>query len=393
MGIKDKLTDKLIIDTTEVPIDIFFGYNTKQKDTQILLEIKKTYPTKYNINNDTLIGIEVEVENILCRADCAPIWKHKEDGSLRNYGVEYISQPIQAQYIPSVLFYLHRKLKRENVPLYTPRTSIHVHINVQDMSFKQIQAFTILYLCFESLLYEYAGKNRNKSIFCVPLSHAGYVKFLMDFFHYKDNRNRHFMSFFYDWHKYTGFNLNPISTLGTIEFRHLSGTDDVEYISKWVSIILALKEASLVYKVEDLFKVIAELNTNSEYYIFASNIFKDSLQFFPNINTLQEIMEKDISHIKECFFQKKKIEIDADIFEESYFYTRHKIQKLKKEEFNYNEYSIVELERQLTKLYKMHLISNKKEDKEKIKLEYTKIYSILVEKKKTIAALENEKLW
>lgn len=370
--------------TIEPPIDTFYGRNTTQRYTKELMRIKELYPSVHKINNHTLVGIEVEVENIQNKIECPYIWSYKEDGSLRNDGIEYVSRPIEAQYIPSALAYLREKLHENNIPDYTSRTSIHVHINVQDMSFKQIQVFTILYLCFESLLYAYAGKERNKSIFCVPLSHAGYVGNLRAFFSYSDSFSTNFINIFRQWHKYTGFNLNPIHTFGTIEFRHLSGTEDVEYISKWVVLILALKEAALIYKMEDLFKVIAELNTNSEYYIFASNIFKEALQYLPNMNNLQTIMEKDISHIKECFFLNKQLLVDKVAFKTSYFYVRHNMQKKHKDLTNYEEFTITELEPLLKDVYDKYHNTDSQEERNALVITYTKIRDIIVKKKREI---------
>lgn len=378
--LKKKVVKQEIENALEVPIDTFYGRATKQRHKKILDNIKETYPTKHKIDNDTLIGIEVEVENIPDKVDCTPVWAYKEDGSLRNNGIEYVSAPMEAQYVPSALSYLKHHLNSANNPEYTPRTSIHVHMNVQNMSFKQVQVFTLLYLCFESLLYSYAGNGRNKSIFCVPLSHAGYVGNLRGFFSFNDFSSTAFTEYFRHWHKYTGFNLHPVHQFGTVEFRHLAGTDDVEYISKWVSLILALKEAALVYNLEDLFKVISDLNTNSEYYIFASNIFKDSLQYV-NVNSLQDTMEKDISHIKDCFFPNKQRTFDKEAFKTSYFYIRHKIKEVVKEVSKYDGMTLLELEKRLKELYTAYHASMKQTTRDKISIEYGEVQTAIKNKK------------
>lgn len=365
-----KKKPKSIIENTHtVPVDAFYGRITHQKFKKEMEAIKNNFPTEYNIDNTTLVGIEVEVENIINRPDCAG-WRYKEDGSLRNNGAEYVSFPMEAQYVPSALTFLNHSLSCSNEPKWTSRTSIHVHINVQDMSFKQIQAFVVLYLCFESILYAYAGNNRHKSIFCVPLSHAGYIKSLRNLFSEDDTTTNGFLNVFKCWHKYTGFNLRPIHDFGTIEFRHLSGTDDVEYISKWVSLILCLKEAACIYSMEDLFKVISELNTNSEYYIFASNIFKDNMQYIPN-NALQSLMEKDVSHIKECFIPNEKTKFDDASFTTSYMYIRNKIQNIKKEAFD--DLTLEELVNMIKEQYALYHKTKDPVEREAIALVYRQL--------------------
>jgi hypothetical protein len=37
------------------------------------------------------------------------------------------------------------------------------------------------------------------------------------------------------WHKYTAFNLLPLIKQGSVEFRHLQGTDDEVLLNQWLS--------------------------------------------------------------------------------------------------------------------------------------------------------------
>ena len=37
------------------------------------------------------------------------------------------------------------------------------------------------------------------------------------------------------WSKYTALNILPLNKYGTIEFRHLEGTDDIEKITAWLN--------------------------------------------------------------------------------------------------------------------------------------------------------------
>ena len=42
------------------------------------------------------------------------------------------------------------------------------------------------------------------------------------------------------WHKYTAFNVRPLSAYGTIEFRHLQATEDTATFSLWLNMIYNL---------------------------------------------------------------------------------------------------------------------------------------------------------
>jgi hypothetical protein len=37
------------------------------------------------------------------------------------------------------------------------------------------------------------------------------------------------------WHKYTALNIIPLQKIGTVEFRHLQGTGDIEIFTEWVT--------------------------------------------------------------------------------------------------------------------------------------------------------------
>lgn len=45
--------------------------------------------------------------------------------------------------------------------------------------------------------------------------------------------------------KYAALNINPMRTLGTVEFRHMGGTTHMKEISDWINVILQLKKSSI----------------------------------------------------------------------------------------------------------------------------------------------------
>lgn len=215
------------------------------------------------VGSTELIGIEVEVENYAPReATLNKAWTVTSDGSLRNNGAELITRPIQAMYAPPMLNYLFNQFL--NIDCYFgTRTSIHVHLNVQDLTRAQALDFVLVYSVFEKLLYKFVGEGRQKNIYCVPLSDCDLLVNLID---YGETRNR-------EWSKYTGLNTLPIHDKGTIEFRHMHGTTDIKKLSTWVNLITKLKEYVKRVGTSHIRAAIAEMNDEFDFGSMLQDIF------------------------------------------------------------------------------------------------------------------------
>lgn len=222
-------------------------------------------------DNDTLIGIEVEVENIKERPILHYYWNETEDGSLRNYGVEYTSIPLTGNQIPYALSYLKIKLEENNVPSFSQRTSIHIHLNVRNYSWERIKSLLTLYAIFEKHFFNLAGSKREENIFCVPLYKCMQLTVI-----------NNLEAYVKEWSKYSAINLGTIigteacKCFGTIEFRHLYGTLDIPIILFWINSIIKLHIASDIYNFNTLKETILTLNTTSEYIQLYKNIFEET---------------------------------------------------------------------------------------------------------------------
>jgi len=154
-----------------------------------------------------------------------------KDGSLRNNGMEFVTRPVTFDRALELFDYLHVNLKLGSEP-YTHRTSTHVHVNVASMSMGELKHFVMLYALFEPVFFKYAGTTRQHNIHCVPLSYTLLPK------HYASSVN----SLVDMWSKYTAFNLKPVKTQGTVEFRHLYGTGDKKVYQQWLTMLKELWE-------------------------------------------------------------------------------------------------------------------------------------------------------
>ena len=223
------------------------------------------------ITQNALLGIEIEVENIPNLVPLDTYWSTHEDGSLRNYGREFVSGALNPQQCVVALDYFFKHLKQSNPDYsFSNRTSIHVHLNVRDMTQDQIYAMVLLYAIFEKFFYQFAGKRRLNSIFCVPLFRSNMLSKAYEMI-YGLNQT---------WHKYSGLNLRPMLDsedrrgYGTIEFRHLYGTDDQETILSWLQAIICLRHYAMQENVaETLLREIETMNTTSSYMSLFMKVF------------------------------------------------------------------------------------------------------------------------
>jgi hypothetical protein len=264
----------------------------------------------------TYIGVEIELENISkteCRNISGSTWQNIEDGSLKVRGREFVTVPIKAKYIEVELDRLFSGLKE---PVASSRCSVHIHINVREMTLQEIGKFMILYSIFERSLYRFTGDRWNSN-FCVPLYASPYYpKQLLTqlFMEGQSGKNMNF-----SWYKYFGFNICPIFGLdgsnvqGTIEFRHLKGTTDTKYIINWINLIISLKIFSKKYDVATLEGILLTMNSDSSYIELCHSIFGKYSNLLLNQPTFKEDVESCVTATKNMCFDKNKVEDKIEI--------------------------------------------------------------------------------
>jgi hypothetical protein len=221
------------------------------------------------IASKDLIGIEVEVENVKpTAAKLNRAWALKNDGSLRNDGYEFVTQPIEAHYAPPALHHLLKEYLSTEC-CFSPRTSVHVHLNMKDFDTEQVIDFLVVYSVFERLLYRFAGRGRIKNIYCVPVTETHLLRYFVS------TGVRGIANF---WSKYTGLNLLPLRELGTVEFRHMHGTFDVEKLSLWIGMITSLKEYIRKTPTKEIRATLFQMNDTYDFESFMRTVFGEYAQ-------------------------------------------------------------------------------------------------------------------
>lgn len=216
-----QLIDKAPLSTTEVGTDIL-------------------YPVH--------VGVEIEAENV---RDYDPwmahqdLWRLTRDGSLRNNGVEAVFarplSPLEAEKALRVAAELGKGYD------YSDRTSVHVHVNVRDISSPALFRFILLYAIFEKLLYAKFGPERYANNFCVPAA-TNYD--LLTFLGALDRRRvvAGILLQQTDDRRYGGINLACLARFGTVEFRMCRGTCDYDTLVLLINALLAMREYAVRHR-------------------------------------------------------------------------------------------------------------------------------------------------
>lgn len=197
------------------------------KINEFFADCHTDFPTK-----DFICGVEFEIENVKSLGEIHALLDDnlivEDDPSLRNNGREFKTPPSTFTDTLNWFERLHSTIVLGPEP-YTDRTSTHVHVNVSHMTLPQVRELVLTYALVEPLFFNFVGEERLNNIYCVPLNYT-----------YLPNRYKLSLPELVQiWHKYTAFNIIPLTTLGTVEFRHLFGTGDKAVFTKWLT---ALKE-------------------------------------------------------------------------------------------------------------------------------------------------------
>lgn len=205
-------------------------------------------------------GIEIECEGKGIIEVHSKYWTTVNDGSLRGQYLEECAEYVSKLQLdtngkrtalkrthhkvhPALrsLFRLHLK---DAVFNKSPRTSTHVHINVLDLTRKELFNFIYLLTLLEDSLIKLSGKSRQGNRFCLSSKDAvGYFKGVSYLFDVPVRRLRLSEEDF----KYSTINLATIGKYGTVEIRCMEGTNDAVRLTRWINLLLSIRDLSKQY--------------------------------------------------------------------------------------------------------------------------------------------------
>ena len=206
---------------------------------------KKIYDVFDLRQKEGQIGIEVEVEGIKKLPTMInENWAVVNDGSLRGEAKEYVFRnPLNKEQAIKEINTLYDLL--EDKISDSMRAGVHVHLNCQGLTVRQLFTVMTAYYCLENLLIEDAGEERQGNLFCLRLSDADYVNLgIMSCLN-----NKSFSAdagiFYNENLRYAAMNLVSLSKFGSLEFRALRTPIEREKIIQWVNTLVTLKENTL----------------------------------------------------------------------------------------------------------------------------------------------------
>lgn len=190
------------------------------------------------------IGIEIETET---KKTYIPpemlFWIHKPDGSLRDFGMEYIlKQPVKyGKQLDDALDEFKNKTIGINFVKDSISTSVHVHLNILNETFLTLGNFLTLYTLCENLLIRMSGPDRLSNLFCLPICDAEETyKNIVNMFKGIYAKQWKSLIFQQGTVKYAALNLSSIGNFGSLEIRSFNGDTNIENIKRWVSVLYSI---------------------------------------------------------------------------------------------------------------------------------------------------------
>lgn len=196
-----------------------------------------------NVHGD--VGIEIEVEGVNLPPGYKN-WRREKDGSLRGESGEYVlREPVPINDVQKNLAELAKTFEDTGATFnHSPRAGIHVHINVCDLSLKEVMTMVCAYIIIEELLINFCDKSRNGNHFCLTTYDASY---LLNLFR-QACMMEEVRLLNTDAVRYAALNITSLFKYGSVEFRALESTNDFNKVNTWVQMLYKLKLATKQFR-------------------------------------------------------------------------------------------------------------------------------------------------
>jgi hypothetical protein len=231
-------------------------------------------------------GVEIEVEGKHLPDDVDG-WTREVDGSLKAAeAAEYVMpRPLNMAGVNDALDTLNNAFKdNKSVIDESIRAGVHVHMNVQQWTSLQMFTFATVYFIVEDLLVKWCGENREGNLFCLRSSDAENILFLLH--KTVDERNLKYLND--EDFRYCSLNFCSLSKYGSLEFRSMRSTPNLDLIRTWVAMLAELRDNALKFK--DPEEVVVSMSGEGEDFflkrIFPS--FHDELAYNDYKRTIRE---------------------------------------------------------------------------------------------------------
>lgn len=233
-------------------------------------------------NSNIRMGLEFEFEQCGLRYDQAEVsmdphfetlrkwFTTHSDGSLRgNDAIEFVfRRPFGALTTEKAVAYMLEVANARQFAV-SRRTGLHVHVNMGSSTMQELRNLCTLYAILEPSIYHAAGGERVVNPFCTPWFYdCGMTHIVTDLLLGEDRlQGRR------DLKKYSGLNLNPLFTQGSVEFRHPRNSLDIGFVYDWISLIINLYNFAHCPTFEDEFD--RYVFRNRDYRGLIDRVYRD----------------------------------------------------------------------------------------------------------------------
>ena len=246
------------------------------------------------------VGIEIEVEGSHL-PDTERHWYKERDGSLRDTpeSCEYVlREPMALADAKKALTYLSKQYKGNKTRVNdSPRCGVHVHVNCQQLSIVQLYNFMTLYLIFEDMLVRWCGPTREGNLFCLRAQDAEYLLHMLIQAANEKEFRRMFLT---DDLRYASMNVNALPRYGSLEFRAMRGTEDMNLIYQWASMLVGLREAAKQFDNPNEI-IMSTSEGGNENFLRTVFSEKDAKEFLA-MEDWQELMTNGVQRTQELGF-------------------------------------------------------------------------------------------
>lgn len=281
----------------------------------VIAELFKTKPVAGDI------GLEIEVQGYhLPRIDNM-FWKTEEDGSLKGAGegLEYVlKKPVEIGSLYEILTQWKKAFDGcKVVPSY--HAGIHVHANLQGHTPKQVINLLVCLIVLEDILVKWCGPTREGNHFCLRTSDTDYlINFLRgmivegDFSFLKKGGGPFGDGVFGgdDNIRYSAFNLKALYQYGSLEFRSMASTMDIDRIFTWCSTIHRIVRESK--KFESPSNIITDISVGG-YNDFLHRMLGVNSHLYL-VDGYQRLMREGVVRAQELAFCREWNSINMNIF-------------------------------------------------------------------------------
>lgn len=188
-------------------------------------------------------GIEIEMEMdrpLEETTDITKYWRFEIDNSLRGYSQELVvKSPINLDKVGPYITKLKDSISDQKVCILPSiRAGVHIHLNMQGYTVGDVIKFMLCYYPLETVLTNRCGFGRQGNLFCLRAKDAEFILSSLERVIQKEDLYilRH------DKYRYTALNPTSLFKYGSLEFRALATTPELDNIERFCDILYKLRD-------------------------------------------------------------------------------------------------------------------------------------------------------